>query len=99
MFPANSVGTIPDSWNYSELPETLPVVSDIFSSVLYHLLDHSLDVLTCHHTLKRVTLGYGSAPDMVETISLEPIDHSWVLGDRSGSRASTKTTFVHSINL
>ena len=35
---------------------------------------------------------------MVETISLEPIDHSWVLGDRSDPRASTKTTFVHSMN-
>ena len=59
LFPANSVGTIPDSRNNSELPETLLEVSDKFSSDLYHLLDHTLDVLTCHHTLKCVTLRFG----------------------------------------
>jgi hypothetical protein len=45
-------------------------------------------------TLKRVTLGFGNTADMVETISLEPIDHSLVLGDHSDPRASTEKTIL-----
>ena len=71
--PLISVGTIPDFRNNSGLPETLSVISDSFSGDHITLFDHSLDALTCHHTLKCVTLGFGITPDMVETISLVPI--------------------------